>query len=358
MPNRGDKINWKRLLVTVLKYAVSIGFLVWLFSQKNNRQAFAELAGQSPNWWLLSVGILFAGIAVMTTFVRWHMLVRTLEIPFTLASAIRIGFLGFMFNFVSLGAVGGDLFKAFFVAREQKKRKTEAVATLFVDRLMGLVGLMITAAIGSTVVGLQTHPDQKMRLIFYCSWGGTVVSLLGFAMVLLPGFTTGPISEFLMGLPRVGGLFRRLIEAVRMYRRRPRVLFAGLAMSVLVHFLFPTCMLFIILGLPAEGPPIYTHYVVVPISLLASVLPLPGGGLGVLEFAIAELYKTIGGYNEGLVAAFIYRAITILLALIGLVYYLTHRGEVSEVLEEAAEEEEHEGSVLPINTAVANGETP
>ncbi len=57
--------------------------------------------------------------AVSLTFVRWYLLVRALGLHFRLLDAFRLGFLGYLFNFVSVGSVGGDLFKAIFIAREQ-----------------------------------------------------------------------------------------------------------------------------------------------------------------------------------------------------------------------------------------------
>ena len=65
-----------------------------------------------------------------------------LHLPFRLRDAFRLGFLAFLLNFVSVGAVGGDLFKAFFIARDQPGRRTEAVATVVVDRLVGFYALL------------------------------------------------------------------------------------------------------------------------------------------------------------------------------------------------------------------------
>ena len=53
------------------------------------------------------VAVLAANIL---SFLRWHVFVHALQVPFTMIEAIRLGFLGNLFNFVSLGAVGGDLF--------------------------------------------------------------------------------------------------------------------------------------------------------------------------------------------------------------------------------------------------------
>ena len=44
------------------------------------------------------------------------------------------------------GSVSGDLFKAYFIAKEQSRR-TIAVATIFLDRIVGLVALVNVVAL-------------------------------------------------------------------------------------------------------------------------------------------------------------------------------------------------------------------
>ena len=62
------------------------------------------------------------------------------DLPFTLGNAFRLGLLGFFFSTFLPGSVGGDLVKAAGIAREQSRR-TVAVATVIMDRIMGLWGL-------------------------------------------------------------------------------------------------------------------------------------------------------------------------------------------------------------------------
>ena len=49
---------------------------------------------------------------MLLTFIRWYYLVRALDLPFTLREALRLGFLGYLFNLMPMGIVGGDLLKA------------------------------------------------------------------------------------------------------------------------------------------------------------------------------------------------------------------------------------------------------
>ena len=56
------------------------------------------------------------------------------------------GALGFALNFVSLGTVGGDLFKAVLLAKVSPGRRTEAVVTVMADRILGLLMMMLLAS--------------------------------------------------------------------------------------------------------------------------------------------------------------------------------------------------------------------
>ena len=69
----------------------------------------ALLAERPSHGWALAaaVGLSLAGVTI--TIVRWHWLIRALGLPFRLRDALRLGFLGYLLNFVSFGSVGGDL---------------------------------------------------------------------------------------------------------------------------------------------------------------------------------------------------------------------------------------------------------
>ena len=82
---------------------------------------------------------------------RWYLLVRVIDPRFTLRAAVLLGFIGNVFNLVIPGAVGGDLIKAAYLVRMHVK-KTQAIASMVIDRIIGLLGLFILATIAGGVV--------------------------------------------------------------------------------------------------------------------------------------------------------------------------------------------------------------
>ena len=181
----------------------------------------------------------------------WYLLVRTLHMRFHLSDAFRLGFLGYSFNFVSVGSVGGDLFKAFFIAREQPGRRTEAVATVVVDRLVGFYALLLVASL-AILFGSVRHSVPAVKAICNMTLLVTAIGGVGLVLMLLPGFTSGNMAEFLCGLPRIGGTCERLIESFRMYRGSPLVMLGILAMSMGVHAGIAFCIYLIATALSRD----------------------------------------------------------------------------------------------------------
>ena len=69
-----------------------------------------------------------------------------IEPKFKFSATVLLGFIGMVFNLVIPGAVGGDLIKAAYLVR-MRIRKTQAIASMVIDRILGLLGLFILAAI-------------------------------------------------------------------------------------------------------------------------------------------------------------------------------------------------------------------
>ncbi len=227
---------------------------------------------------------------VVTTIVRWYLLVRALELPFTLRDAFRLGFLGFLFNFVSLGSVGGDFFKAIFIAREQHGHRAEAVATVVIDRIIGLYALFLVASAAVLITGLFRSPVREIQIICNVTLILTVVGAAGIGLLLMPGFTNGRLSAYVSNLPYVGHVTGRLLNSVRVYRSKLPVLIVTTLMSVGVHCLTTIALFLVSRGLPGVAPGFGAHFLCVPLAVLASAMPLPLSGLGAMEAVLDFLY--------------------------------------------------------------------
>lgn len=327
----------KKHLITVAKIAVPLGIIVWLLTRIDPQQ-LSQLRSRPKDWAMLGTAFGLAMFAVCITFVRWYLLVWALRIPFRLRDAFRLGFLGFLLNFISIGSVGGDLFKAFFIAREHPTRRAEVVATVVVDRMIGLYALLLVTT-SAILLSRVSDPSPALAMICNLTFAATAIGGMGVIMVLIPGFTRGSFSEFLSGLPKVGPTIGRLITSVRMYRDKYLVMLLILAMSMSVHCLLAISVYLIAGGIFSDPPTLGEHLILVPLSMVAGALPFTPAGLGTFEIAMESLYELVpaGGSGDviGVLVALCYRLITIGIAAVGIVYYWTSRREVQELMHEA-----------------------
>jgi uncharacterized membrane protein YbhN (UPF0104 family) len=187
-------------------------------------------------------------------------------------------------------------------------------------------------------------------------WGGTAAGLLGLCAMLHPMVPRSRWLNRLVRLPKIGGAFGSVINAILLYQNQRRVLFISVAVSIVGHFGMLSSFYFCAQALQADNaaPGYWAHLLLIPGAELAAVaLPLPGG-VGVLEGAVQFCY---GIANEasglavdpkaaaaaGFATAVAYRVITIVIAAIGAGYYLTARRKISESLHDASDADAREG---------------
>jgi uncharacterized protein (TIRG00374 family) len=150
-------------------------------------------------------------------------------------------------------------------------------------------------------------------------------------------------------IPLVGATAERLLGAVHAYRNQRRTLLVAFSISIVMALCYVTSYYTIARGLPVHEPSWTEHLVIVPTAGLAGAIPLTPSGLGTTELVVEELYKTMPGgegdrQGDGTMVALTRRATEIVVALLGLVFYLTHMRTVREVYreaEEAADEDLH-----------------
>jgi len=249
----------------------------------------------------------------------------------------------------TLGVVGGDAMKAVFLARQHQTKRTEAVASVIVDRMLGLFALFIVVTVAFFFFDFSSLEVRNganlsaVKTVCRVGVGATAIGTFCIILFLLPGFTNSPFWDAFVTLPKVGPTLERLIATARIYRRNLAIPATALLMSLGIHALNIVSFYLIALGLPGAVPTLGTAFVIIPIAILAGAVPLPGG-LGSLEFALDFLYRNVTTAEvpagQGFVIALGFRVVMILIASIGMVYYVSGRKQVNALMKQAESEEE------------------
>jgi uncharacterized protein (TIRG00374 family) len=280
------------------------------------------------------------------TLVRWHFLVRALDVPVRFTHTLRIGFVGYLFNLAPFGIVGGDLLKAWLLARDQHGHRPEAVASVVVDRAMGLCLLFIVASTAIYVTGFREIPAPFVQWTCKITLSAMAVATVALVSLIMPDYTHGKSTRWLGRIPKVGPSLLKMVKAVQLYREKKGALAVAALISIAVHSFFTLGIFLIAKGFYDDVPPLDVHFVLSPVSAATGVVPL---AVGPFEWVLDRLYihtpTASGGpmaLGQGLVVAFGYRIATVLIAMVGACFYLGSRREVSEALHDAEESPSNE----------------
>ena len=259
----------------------------WRFGwQEGPGRLWHTLTLISPGAFALSFVLM--GSTVALGVMRWRMVLKVQGIDLPFGRAAEISLVAQFFNSFLLGSTGGDLMKAWYAARETHHKKTEAVVTVFVDRLVGLWAMLLFA-------GLMMLPN--LRPMFLEGFGPTKVSGLAGLLILgmLAGCTVvgflafrGGVSKrwsgarsWLRRLPK-GEKLEQSLDSCRKFGREPFFLTRTLGLSMLLNVLCVAQWMVVGRGLGLAIAPL-SLFVTVPVVICIAALPITPSGLGVRE---------------------------------------------------------------------------
>lgn len=335
------KIRQSKAWIILLKYAIGLAILVfivatnWDVTQNGEQVGFSALLTRSIDPGFFALGLGLAAVGVSITFVRWYFLVIAQDLPITPRDVARLGFIGLFFNTFLPASVGGDLVKVAYIVREQSRR-TVAVATVVMDRVIGLAGLFwLATLVGGTLYfagvfdPLLTLPTAHTAIETILLITSGVVAATIVVWVVIGLIPSAWLDRFEVRLEevfrKIGHSLAELVRAVRVYRRKGRTVALALGMSMVSHFCF---VLAFYCGARVfqpedEMPPLLAHLLIVPVGMtIRASIPLPAG-LGGSEYSFGKLYQWfgapfIGGVFGSLVGQ---TGFQLILGLIGLIAY-------------------------------------
>jgi hypothetical protein len=318
--------------MVMARYLVPLLILGWLFQKlwRDDRQSIVALYDNADNWPQLLLALSVYLAAIIGTFWRWYLLVVALRLPFRKTDAIRLGFIGYLLQFVSLGSVGGDVFKAVYVAKEQPERKPEAVATILVDRLIGLFALTILASF--TFGFLTDEALGRLRgvrtVCFAIGAFGTVV----FALAFWTRLSVEPLAKRLRGWRFVRGTLVRIQAALDLYRVHRRSVMWALAIGIATHFMFALAIYLAETAVFPNGPNLLQQMGMWVIAGTVAAIPVAPAGLGTFDVTYKTLYETLTPHltvtNEGFLVAILFRLMCLVAAAIGVVFFWGSRRQI------------------------------
>jgi uncharacterized protein (TIRG00374 family) len=229
----------------------------------------------------LVLGLVAIDRALM--ILRWILLLRASGIAISTAGAARLFLVSsFVGSFLPSG-IGADAARAYGLSRETTSG-SEALASVAVDRLLGVMSIVIMSAVG--VAAWPPAQDRRLvllilALLVFC--GAFFTSEFWIRTLIPRAYHEHPIARRLI----------RLGDALSRYRGRGGVLAHVMVWSLAVQVLRITQAYFLGVGLGLTVP--YSYYLLfMPLGLLILLLPISISGFGVPQGAIVWLLRPMG----------------------------------------------------------------
>lgn len=243
--------------------------------------------------WLLVLAVAIFPLTIVLTSIRWRRLLAALDIQMSLWQTNVLNMVGLFYNTaVPMGSSGGDLLKAYY-ASKHTPYKTRAVLSVIIDRVIGLIVLIIigSAIAGAFWLGADNRQDPAVRACGYVAVMGIVILVgtsLGLVVAFLPWVRRLGRSEMLLSRLPMRAQIEGVFDVMSIYQKRPGLILWAMAVTVPVHLNVVLAALIAgrSLGLPLTSG---YYFVVVPVTVLAGAIPISPQGVGIMEFVAINM---------------------------------------------------------------------
>lgn len=317
-PVKSPASRARSVLVPCLKAAVSIALLGILLSRVDVGRLIAAAGTASIPW--LAGALALYGLMVLASAWRWGLLLAAqgIRLPFrALTSSFLVA--TFFNNFLPSN-IGGDVVRVADTAPAAGS-KTLATTVVLLDRGLGLLGLVLVAAIGATMgTGLTREGPVSPLLLWLGLGAGAAVAILALLRPDVLGRLLQPLRR--LHPEWVDERLARLTGGLARFGQAPGSLAACFAGAVVVQAVLVGFYLAIAYGL--RIPIGFSELaVIVPISFIVQMVPVSMNGFGVREATFGFYFSRLGlPLESALLVSFLGAALIMLFSLSGAAAYL------------------------------------
>jgi glycosyltransferase 2 family protein len=281
-----EKRRLRRGLLLALKCALAAVLVTWLW--RTGRLDFRQLARVDLGGPLLGV---IAGqiIALAVALLRWGLLLEARELKLSFRQITQIGMISY-FAVLILPATGGqEAVRLYYASRAKPGRGPDILATLVLDRFVGLVGLCALALGAGVLLLIRTRSPAVLNVVGFAA---ALLILLGGVNAFLLRTKPKRLRELIERSAMVSALFRSL----EMYQGQRGLLLTSLGLACIAHFGNCVSMFFAFLAIDAPVPFVEVS-AISPLVTLTTSLPVTPLGIGVSDVVADRLFSMIGALH-------------------------------------------------------------
>jgi uncharacterized membrane protein YbhN (UPF0104 family) len=276
-------------LWTALRALIGLGLLVYVVVRLDARQVFASMTDLA--WGALLLACLAQLVAKLVWTARWKEILRANGLERGFRELLALVFIGLFFNSFLPTSMGGDVVRGYYTSRGRGEW-IASYGSVLIERALGLITLSAQAAVVALIV-LAAGDDRLPRdLLLAVAAAGGALSLVGIAAFRWTGWPSRLRAASWAG-ERGARLADGLTKALDLFNRpgthRTSIVANSLALQITAALFHIACARAVGLETPA-----LVFFLIVPASVLASMLPISINGLGLREGALVGLLAAYG----------------------------------------------------------------
>ena len=271
---------------TLLRIAVAAGLTLWLLKQANPGDVLAALGGVRWGWIFATLGLVAIDRALNAY--RWLALLRPIGRVPPVAAVMRVFFVSTFIGTFLPGPIGTDAVRTWGLA-EYGVAKSHAVASVVIDRLLGVVSILV-AALAGLALAPRLLDEAWVGIAFAATAAGSLVALV----IVFSRTVDNQVRRVLARVPAgIRGRLARILDALQAYRGHQGLLNGVLVASIGVQALriAQAWMLGRSVGLDID---VVAYVAFVPVILLLMLLPISPGGLGIAQWGFDVTFTRVG----------------------------------------------------------------
>jgi uncharacterized membrane protein YbhN (UPF0104 family) len=321
------------VLVPLLKTGVSIALLFLLFSRVDIGRLWQVARSASVPWLSGALALYYLMIAVSAW--RWGLLLKAQHLNFPFSRLSSSFLVATFFNNFLPSNIGGDVVRIADTAPAAGS-KTLATTIVLIDRGIGLLGLVLIAALGATL-GARFRPADLGPLspgLLWAGFGGA--ALIAAPALLKPESFTRVLQPLrVFHAEWIDVRLERLTNALTRFRETPGALAGCFAGAIVVQAVL--VLFYVAIAQSMRIPIGFSELaLIVPISFIVQMLPISMNGFGVREATFGFYFTRLGlPLESALLVSFVGAAVIMVFSLSGGLVYLarTRRRSTPAVVE-------------------------
>lgn len=282
----------------ILQVGLSLALLGWLLWLVGLDEVLGVLV--NINWAWYAPALLLFLVNIFIRAYRWYLLLHALNERPSLTHLTYLYFIGFFANNFIPSGFGGDVVKVVSL-RQSYGRGTEALSSVVMERVTGLMGSALIALIAIVWNGVSHTTNIELPLAL---WLAIVFISIGIPIAFVLIRWLKPTRFITKRLPKLSKLpkFDKLQQLEDTVRRYPvPVLLQSLSISLPFTFSLILVQYSIARALNVTVP-LAVFGLFVPIIAIVNLLPISFNGLGVREGMYLFLFGAIGVSSESAIA--------------------------------------------------------